>query len=113
MKPQLFGLFFGSLLSATVSAAGGAINPVLDDPFTFKLGADFLKADGTFSSTIAGNRTVKISMKWSTNSGHRVKAVKCHNEVSNDNRNEKETGVHGRFQAGCSGAGYRTGLQAL
>jgi hypothetical protein len=59
--PQLFGLFFGSLLSATVSAAGGAINPVLDDSFTFKLGADFLKADGTFSSTIAGNRTVKIS----------------------------------------------------
>ena len=57
----MFGLFFGSLLSATVSAAGGAINPVLDDPFTFKLGADFLKADGTFSSTIDGDRTVKVS----------------------------------------------------
>jgi opacity protein-like surface antigen len=61
VKQQLFGLFFGSILSATVSAAGGAINPVLNDPFTFKLGADFLKADGTFSSTIAGDRTVKIS----------------------------------------------------
>ena len=33
----------------------------------------------------------KRCMKWSTNSGHRVKAVKCHNEVRNDNRNEKDT----------------------
>ena len=29
-------------------------------------------------------------MKWSTKSGHRVKAVKCHNEVSNDNRDRKK-----------------------
>ena len=28
-------------------------------------------------------------MKWSTKSGHRVKAVKCHNEVKDDNRDEK------------------------
>ena len=52
-------------------------------------------------------------LKWSTKFGHRVKAVKCHSEVSNDNRDEKETGVYGRFQAGCSGAGNRTGLQGI
>ena len=39
------------------------------------------------------------SLKWSTNSGHQVKAVKCHNEVRNDNRNEKEKELHGRLQA--------------
>jgi hypothetical protein len=43
-------------------------------------------------------------MKWSTKSGHRVKAVKCHNEVRDGNRNEKETELYGRIQAGCSGA---------
>ncbi len=26
---------------------------------------------------------------WSTESGHFVKVVKCHNEVNDDNRNEK------------------------
>jgi transposase InsO family protein len=54
-------------------------------------------------------------MKWSDTSGPRVKAVKCHNEVRNDNRNEKETGVHGRFQAGCRGTdqGYKVSAAAL
>ena len=61
MKQQLLGLFFGSILSTTVFAAGGAVNPVLDDAFTFKLGASWLKADGTFSSTIKGEPTDKIS----------------------------------------------------
>ena len=48
---------------------------------------------------------------WSTKSGHRVKAVKCHNEVNDDNRKKKAKQLHGRFQAGCSGAGYGAGLQ--
>ena len=39
----------------------------------------------------------KRPVKWSTKSGHRVKAVKCHNEVRDDNRNEKETGVHWEY----------------
>ena len=38
-------------------------------------------------------------MKWSTKTGHRVKALKCHNEVNDDNRNENETGLYGRLQA--------------
>ena len=38
-------------------------------------------------------------VKWSTNSGHRVKAVQCHNEVNDESRKENETEVHGRLQA--------------
>lgn len=44
-------------------------------------------------------------LKWSTRTGHRVKALRCHNEVRDDNRNENETEVYGRFQAGCGSAG--------
>jgi hypothetical protein len=33
-------------------------------------------------------------VKWSDTSGHRVKAVKCHNEVSDDNRYEKAAGTN-------------------
>ncbi len=36
-------------------------------------------------------------MKWSTKSGHRVKALNCHNEVSDDNRKGKEAELHGRI----------------
>ncbi len=43
-----------------------------------------------------------------TKSGHRAKAVKCHNEVNDDNRNEKEAELYGRLQARCSVAGSRT-----
>ncbi len=53
----------------------------------------------TGKSLRKGRPGPKSGMKWSTNSGHRVKAVKCHNEVRNDNRNEKEKELHGRFQA--------------
>ena len=51
------------------------------------------------------------SLMWSTKSGHRVKVVKCHNEVNDDNRKKKAKQLHGRFQARCSGAGYGAGLQ--
>ncbi|MEN8133757.1 MAG: hypothetical protein ABFS45_27100 [Pseudomonadota bacterium] len=61
MKQQLLGLFFGSILSTTVYAAGGAVNPILDDSFTFKLGASWLEAEGTFSSTRDGEPTDKLS----------------------------------------------------
>ena len=47
---------------------------------------------------------------WSTESGHRVKASKCHNEVNDDRRNEKTAKVHGRIQTGRGGAGDRAGL---
>jgi hypothetical protein len=43
---------------------------------------------------------------WSTESGHFVKVVKCHNEVNEDDRKEKETGLYRRLQARSSGAGY-------
>jgi hypothetical protein len=52
-----------------------------------------------------------LTMMWSTKSGHRVKVVKCHNEVTDDNSNEKETELHRRLQARSSGAGYGARLQ--
>jgi hypothetical protein len=61
MKQKLLGLFFGSLLSTTVYAAGGAINPIMDDPFTFRLGATYMDVDGTISSTIKGDPTDSLS----------------------------------------------------
>ena len=39
-----------------------------------------------------------MTVKWSTESGHRVKAVKCHNEVNDDNRKETAKQLHGRRQ---------------
>ena len=61
MKLRLFALLFGSVLSGTVLAAGNSLNPVLDDKFTFKLGASWLKADGSFSSTREGDPTEKLT----------------------------------------------------
>ena len=61
MKLRLFALLFGSVLSGSVFAAGNSLNPILDDKFAFKLGATWLKADGTFSSTKDGEPTDKIS----------------------------------------------------
>ena len=61
MKLRLFALLFGSVLSCSVHAAGNSLNPILDDKFAFKLGATWLKADGTFSSTKDGEPTDKIS----------------------------------------------------
>ena len=61
MKLRLFALLFGSVLSYSVNAAGNALNPVLDDKFTFKLGASWLKADGSFSSTREGDPTEKLT----------------------------------------------------
>ena len=61
MKLRLFALLFGSVLSCSVNAAGNSLNPILDDKFSFRLGASWLKADGTFSSTKDGEPTDKIS----------------------------------------------------
>ena len=61
MKQQLLGLLFGSILSTTAYAAGDAINPILDDPFTFRLGATYMDAEGTFSSTLDGEPTDDLS----------------------------------------------------
>ena len=61
MKLRLFALLFGSVLSCAVNAAGNSLNPVLDDKFSFKLGASWLNVDGTFSSTLDGEPTDKIS----------------------------------------------------
>lgn len=61
MKLRLFALLFGSVLSGTVLAAGNSLNPVLDDKFTFRLGASWLKADGSFSSAREGEPTDKLS----------------------------------------------------
>ena len=42
-------------------AAGSAINPIMDDAFTFRLGATYMNADGTFSSTLKGEPTDDLS----------------------------------------------------
>ena len=61
---------------------------------------------------VAGELAIECGvLMWSTKSGHRVKVVKCHNEVNDDNRKKKAKQLHGRFQARCSGAGYGAGLQ--
>ena len=41
-----------------------------------------------------GSITSYTFMKWSDISGHRVKALKCHNEVRYDKRNRSKKGVH-------------------
>ncbi len=61
MKFRLLALLFASILSGSVFAAGSSVNPMLDDKFTFRLGATWLKADGNFSSTRDGEPTDKIS----------------------------------------------------
>jgi len=61
VSKQLLGFFIGSILSGTAVAAGSAINPVLDDKYTLNLGATWMKADGSFSSTINGQPTDKIT----------------------------------------------------
>ena len=50
-------------------------------------------------------------LKWSTKSGHRVKALNCHNEANADNSNDPETELHGSVQAGSGSAGNRAGSQ--
>jgi hypothetical protein len=52
-------------------------------------------------------------MKWFYTTGHRVNALKSHDEVSNDNRDEKETDVHGGLQGRllgqcAGGAGFQS-----
>ncbi|MEN8206988.1 MAG: hypothetical protein ABFS24_13390 [Pseudomonadota bacterium] len=61
MKQKLFGLFFCCMFSTTAHAASGTINPILNDPFTFRLGATYMEADGTFSSTIKGDPIDSLS----------------------------------------------------
>ena len=61
MKIRVFPLVLGSLLACSVNADDNAVNPVLVDPFTFKLGISRLKADGTFSSTLNNRPSDKIS----------------------------------------------------
>ena len=61
MKYRLIGLLFGSFVTSSVVAAGSAVNPILDDKFYFRLGATYMKADGSFSSTIKGEPTDKLT----------------------------------------------------
>ncbi len=61
MKCSTFGLLLAVLVSSTAQAAGKALNPNLDDPWTFRLGANYLDMTGTFSSTIKGEPTDDLS----------------------------------------------------
>jgi hypothetical protein len=42
---------------------------------------------------------IRATMKWSDTSGHRVKTLKCHNEVRDDNRKANEKEIYRRLQA--------------
>ena len=61
MKYPTFGLLLALLVSSTAHAAGNSLNPVLDESWGFRLGATYLDAKGTFSSTIQGEPTDKLS----------------------------------------------------
>ena len=61
MKYPTFGLLLAVLVSSTAHAAGNSLNPVLDESWSFRLGATYLDAKGTFSSTIQGEPTDKLS----------------------------------------------------
>lgn len=61
MTSRLTALLLAMLVSGAANAAGNSFNPILDDPWTLRLGANFLDARGTFSSTIDGESTDKLS----------------------------------------------------
>ena len=64
-----------------------------------------IKVCVTGASGFVGRRLIdaidskKTSMKWSDTSGHRVKTLKCHNEVRDDNRKANEKEIYRRLQA--------------
>jgi len=61
VKQQLLGVFLGTLLSGVAVAAGSAVNPILDNKYTLRLGATYMKAGGSFSSTPDGESTDKLT----------------------------------------------------
>ena len=61
MEQPIFGLLLAVLVSSTAQAAGNSLNPILDDTWNFRLGATYLDASGTFSSTVQGEPTDKLS----------------------------------------------------
>lgn len=61
MNYRTIGLLLAGLVTGTASAAGSAINPVLDETFSFRLGAAYLDANGNFSSTSKGETTDDLS----------------------------------------------------
>jgi hypothetical protein len=50
--------------------------------------------------------TLRLILKWSTNTGHRVKAVNCQNEVNDDDTKTNKTEVYRRLQTRCGSPGY-------
>jgi hypothetical protein len=60
---------------------------------------DAYKFAASFARQTCSLGSILPVVKWSTESGHQVKAVKCHNEVNNDNRKVQETELHERLQA--------------
>jgi len=65
----------------------------------------------SYISAVSGLCAEYGMMQRSDTSGHRVKAIECYNEVSDDNRKVNEKEMYRRPQAGCDGADYREGLQ--
>jgi hypothetical protein len=58
-----------------------------------------LKEKTPVSATVLSNRGCRAKLKWSDTSGHRVKTLKCHNEVRDDNRKANEKEIYRRLQA--------------
>ena len=61
MRRELIGLLLG-ISSTMVMAEGEAINPVLDESFHFRLGANFLNVDGDLSSSRSGVDTPDVDL---------------------------------------------------
>ena len=61
MKSKTVGLLLAALVSSSAQAAGNSLNPILDDRWSFSLGATYLDADGTFSKTNEGEPTDNLT----------------------------------------------------
>lgn len=59
---QLTALLLTSVFTTTACWAGPSLNPVLDEPFSFRLGAYFMNADGTLRSTRDGQSVDNIDL---------------------------------------------------
>ena len=72
-----------------------SVHPVTEDRGQqYKWGLDRFIAEARTLAKFKHPNVVQVLLKWPTDSGHRVKAVNCQNEVNNDNRKTNETEVH-------------------
>ena len=62
MRARLSAALLAGVFTTSACWAGPSLNPVLDEPFSFRLGAFFANADGSLRSTIAGQSVDNIDL---------------------------------------------------